>query len=274
MVTLVSICLLTITVDYRSGDKGPLEGIGRLGLTIITPLQKAVAGITRPVGDFLSAITSLPTLKQENDELRAELEQAKAALSAQSGLQAEIAELTKLLDLPLTQERRTTGATVISNGVSNFEWSITIDKGSSSGIHVDDAVVAAGGVVGQVVRVTGGAAEVRLITDPGSGVKALVQGYDESGVVLGNGENDLRMELVDVGDSTEGLSGKIVETAGYAVGDPTAQLRNVFPRGVPIGRISRVLPSDGDLTKFVEVAPSVDFSSLQVVLVVLSDEQG
>lgn len=271
MVCLVIACLVVITVDFRQGDKGPLEGIGRTALSVITPFQEAMSKITRPIGDFFSALVSLPSLKKENDELRERNAYLESQLSAAADLQAQVAELEK--DLELAEQiggGEPTGAFVISNGVSNFEWSITIDKGSDDGVQVGDAVVVSAGLVGRVVRVTGGSADVQLITDPDSGVAGRIGDTRETGVVMGQGERDMKMEGIDAAVPSAQLEGKIVKSVGYRIGDQS----NVYPPGIPIGVVSRVLDSAGALSKYVTIAPVVDFSALDVVLVVRSGTPG
>ena len=268
VVSLVIACLVVITVDYEQGANGPLEGLGKVALGVISPLQEAVSKITRPVGDFFSAIGSLPSLKSENERLQQELDQARAQLATQSDATARVAELEELLGFTETIPGEEVAALVISNGVSNFEWSITVDKGSSDGVQVGDAVIASAGLVGHVTRTTGGSAEVQLITDPDSGVSVGVTDVEHSGgVLVGGGENDMKLELLPTSLPAEQLNGKSVETRPYAAGG----FSNRYPPGILVGRVSRVLDSSGALSKFVAVQPTVDFSSLSEVLVVLSE---
>src|ERR1700750_954895 len=77
VVTLVSVSLLTITLDYKEGDSGPLAGLGRTALSIVAPLQEGVTRLTRPIGNFFSAVTQLPSLRDENERLQDELAQAR-----------------------------------------------------------------------------------------------------------------------------------------------------------------------------------------------------
>jgi rod shape-determining protein MreC len=269
MVLLVVASLVTITVDYRQGERGPLEGIGRASLAVITPLQKAVSKVTRPIGDFFSALGKLPELQEENERLRAELDQAQAQLAKQASDAALIDEYEALLELQERKiDRASTGALVIANGVSNFEWTITIDKGIDDGVRVGDAVVASRGLVGQVVRATGSAADVRLIIDPDAGVFGQIAATKDRGVVLGQGDSDMRMRLVSPSTPPNELNNRVVETVGYAEGPFT----NVYPKGLAIGTISAVKESAGALDTYVTVAPAVDFASLDAVLVVHQEE--
>lgn len=266
-IILVSACILVITIDYKQGDKGPLEAVGRTALGVMSPLQKAVSKVTHPIGNFLTAVTSLPKLKQERDDLAAEVASLKAQRAAASNSLLELQRLQALLELQQSIDRPSTAAHVISNGVSNFEWTLTIDKGADQGVMVNDAVVTNAGVVGRVVRVSGGAAEVRLITDPSEGVAGKIEigsGPGQQGVVVGQGDQNMRMDLIDPETPTQDLNNKTVFTVGWAIQGRT----NVYPPDRPIGTVVRVLESSGDLAKQVEIAPLVDLSAVDVVLVI------
>jgi rod shape-determining protein MreC len=158
---------------------------------------------------------------------------------------------------------------VISNGVSNFEWTITIDKGTTDGIEVAMPVVAAAGLVGHVVRVTPTSAIVQLIIDPESFVAGRLDGSGKTGLLQGEGGSDLRMTDVDA--AVEVLPDERVVTAGYRF---AGVAQSLYPPNVLIGTVSRVLSDENALEKFVTVRPAVDFSTLSVVLVVLSSGSG
>lgn len=270
-IILVAICVVVITLDYRQGPTGPLEAVGRTAVGVIAPIQEAVSKVTRPIGNFVTALTSLPTLKRENAELQAKVDQLEAQLSASSSSVVELQRYKELLDLQQSIDRDSTGALVISSGVSNLEWSLTIDKGSSDGVQVNDAVVASRGLVGRVIRVSGGAAQVQLITDPNEGVAGevyLEEGRVQHGVVLGEGDQNMTMDLVDPETPTKDLINKPVRTIGWAIAGRT----NLYPAHIAIGTVVRVLESAGDLAKQVEIAPAVDLSSVDTVLVIHQPE--
>lgn len=265
---LVTASLLTITVDYRQQDSGPLAALGRLALSVVTPLQEGVSKAFRPVGAFFSALARLPSLRAENDRLVAENERLLGELAQTTSVRRQLEELRRALDLAESLRFETVGATVVASGVSNFEWTITIDKGSSDGVRPDMAVVTGAGLVGSVVETTFGSAVVRLIIDPDSAVAARLASSGETGLLVGQRDADLRMELVD--PSTQVQPGEPVETAGYRL----PGLRGLYPPGIPIGVVSRAQEDPSVLEKFVLVRPSVDFSTLDVVLVVLRPHSG
>jgi len=271
VVALVSISLVTITVDYREGNDGPLASIGDAALTVISPLQEVVSKVTHPIGNFFSTLFRLPSIRHERDVLRERVDALETQLSETTAQQDRLSELEALLGVreSLGPKVQTTAAQVIANGVSNFEWTIEIDKGSSDGIARDMPVISSGGLVGHIVQVGANSSRVQLIIDPDSFVAGRLDVSRQTGLLSGEGNQDLQMSLVE--STAEVSPDERVVTAGYRIRDVAESL---YPPNVLIGTVSRVLEEDAATEKFVTVRPAVDFSSLSLVLVVLSRDGG
>lgn len=265
VVALVSVSLAIITLDYRQGDAGPLAGLGGAAKAFMAPMQRAVTAVTEPVGDFFSGLAHLPSLADENERLKEENASLLAQIRADGYEQSQYEGLLGLLQLQGSLDPTSVPAVVIANGISNFEYTITIDKGSGDGIEVDQPVATgfpgSPMLVGRVVQVTPTSADVRLIIDREFAVAATVEGTDEAGLVEGQGDADLRMSLVEPGTLIEG--DESVFTQGYVV-DGEAGL---YPPGMLIGQVSRTVPAENETQAYIEVRPAVDFETLQFVLV-------
>jgi rod shape-determining protein MreC len=271
VVTLVAVSLLTITLDYRQGDSGLLAEAGDTALVIISPLQEGVSKVTHPIGNFYSTLVRLPSIRRENESLKDRVSELQTQVATTRADAARLQQLEALLGLreSLGPAIRTAGAEVIASGVSNFDWTITIDTGSDDGVEVDMPVVASAGLVGHVTRVTSDSAIVELLIDPDSFVAGRLDLSRTTGLLSGEGEQDLRMGLVDTDIQVQ--PGEQVVTAGYKI---PGIAQGLYPPGILIGSVSRVLDDDAGLEKFITVRPAVDFSTLDVVLVVLSDASG
>ena len=183
VVVLVSISLAVITLDYRQQD-GPLSALGASTKAAMAPMQRAVTNVTRPVGDFFSGLAHLPSLSKENQELKDELAAAHAE-DATQGTDPDPERGAPGAARPAVPPSipRPIAAVVIANGLSNFEWTITIDKGSNDGIAKNQPVVTgspdAPMLVGRVVQVSPDSADVRLIIDRRVGRGGGPQGLQE-----------------------------------------------------------------------------------------------
>lgn len=269
VVILVSVCLATITVDYRQGNNGPLASLGSAAHTIMEPLQRGVTAVSRPIGNFLSGLAHVGSLKAKNDSLTQQLIAAEEQVRAEQQQAQTMGHLLALLKLKKALSPPSTAALVIGYGVSNLQWSVTLNVGSSQGIAIDDPVVtdgdpsvgAKGVLVGHVVSVSMDSCEVQLLIDPGSSVAARLLG-GPSGLLVGAGDEDPKMTLVD--PSANVSAGQTVVTSGYQ----TALGHGLYPPGIAIGEVSRVLPAPTQLQRYITVRPAADLSSLDLVLVI------
>lgn len=272
VVALVSISLAVITLDYRQGESGPLAGVGSAAKAFMAPLQEAVTTVTEPVGDLFTGLANLPTLADENERLKAEVAELKTLIQVEAFDQRQYDELLDLLQLSQALDPPVVAAAVIGNPVSNFEYTVTINKGSNDGIAPDQPVATGSAeapmLVGKVISVTPISSVVRLIIDRESAVTATIENTKEAGLVEGQGASDLRMSLVEPGTLIEG--NEAVFTQGYEV-DGQAGL---FPPGLLIGQVSRLVPAENETQEYVEVRPAVDFETLQFVLVLQSRTEG
>jgi rod shape-determining protein MreC len=273
VVVLISLSLATITVDYRQGEDGPLAGLGRSAIAWMAPLQEAVSGATRPVGDFFAGIVEAPSLHRRVEELQTQLDAARRQLAEQQSLEERNRELALALGLEDVLDPPLIHSSVIAHSPSNFEHTIEIDTGATNGVALDDPVVTAAGLVGRVIRVTDGTSIVQLITDNDSAVAAQLVGANETGTLWGQGDDDLRLDLiepdteVDLGAGTQEIQ---VETAGYR----TALGSGLYPPGILIGIVSRDLQQPSLLDRYVTVRPAVDFSELRFVTVLHTGDDG
>ena len=258
VVTLILASLVTITLDYRGGQSGPLELAGRGALTVIGPMQQAVAKVVHPIGAFFTGLAHIASLESENRRLRDEVRRLQQDNARNYVALNENEQLKNLLGLSKQLGLIGPAGSVIGQSLSNFEWSVTIDVGSTKGVKVDQPVVSGDGLVGHVTEVAPLWSKVTLIIDPSSSVAGRLVRSGDTGLVVGNRNHDLIMQMVSPGASVS--PAEPVVTAGYQGG--------LYPAGILIGIVSHVAPAEGALAKIVSIRPVVDFSSLQFVMVV------
>jgi rod shape-determining protein MreC len=270
VVTLVAASLAIITVDYRAGEEGPLAAAGRVASSAIAPMQQAVSNVVQPVSNFFSSLARLPSLTSRNAELRQQVDDLKTVQQLNQELTRRIETLEQLLGLQ-TISSHTIAARVIGSGVSNFEWDVTIDRGSDDGIQVDMPVVTGASdgprLVGRIIRVTPISSVIQLMIDPDFAVAGRLSTSQEAGLVTGRGEEDLRMGHLRPGIEVSGSEPESVFTVGYEVnGQP-----GLYPAGILIGTVSRAFSEPDAVESSVTIRPAVDFSTLQYVLVIARD---
>ena len=262
ILSLLSIVLLTVSA--RMGAGGPLEMVRGGFSTITMPFRMAGSAIAMPfqgIGNIFSNLTAdqqtLSDLKAENEQLRsrnAELEETNQSTQRLQGL----------LDLKNTYNLQSTGARVISGSTDSFNNTIVIDKGTSSGLAVGMPVVDSGGVIGQIIECGPTTSTVRLITDEKSGVAAMVQSSRAQGMLMGSASRQITLNLINTNQKV--AVGDIVVTSG---------LGGVFPKGLPLGKVTSVEAAPGSLYYTIVVEPYGNVSTNEEVMVItsLSEEQ-
>jgi rod shape-determining protein MreC len=267
VVTLVAASLAIITIDYRAGEQGPLAAVGRAASSAISPLQRAVSNVVQPVSNFFSSLAELPSLARQNADLRRQLDDLLTVQQLNQELTDRIESLEQLLGLQAITLDPISGR-VIGSGVSNFEWTITIDRGSADGIEVDMPVVTGASdgprLVGRVISVTPISSDVQLLIDPDFAVAGRLSSSKEAGLVMGRGAGELRMGHLSPGLEVSETEPESVFTVGYEVNDQPG----LYPAGILIGTVSRAFSEPDSVESLVTIRPAVDFSTLQYVLVI------
>ena len=258
VISLVMASLLVITVDYRGGTSGPFEVAGRALQTVVGTLQSGVSKVLQPIGSFFSGLVHIGSLQAENHRLQQEIQDLREKAQQDTSLRRLNDEFQALYKLQQTYGLQGVAATVIGQSVNNFQWSVSINRGSGDGIKIDMPVVAGDGLVGHVVQVTSNTSVVLLVLDPDSFVDGRLSSSGVTGGVQGERNQDLQMSLVP--PDTKVFPGEQVVTSGYQSG--------LYPPEIPIGSVSHVYIQDGGLNKLITIRPAVDFSALEIVLVV------
>ncbi|HWG55159.1 MAG TPA: rod shape-determining protein MreC [Gaiellaceae bacterium] len=266
---LVVLALALVTVSFREAEDGPLHRVQGAAASALEPLQVAVERVARPFRDAYGWTTGLFDARSEAERLRAENEQLRLqVIQNESALQQNV-DLRRLLDYvegpTFPRDHGYIATTVISRPATAFEQEIVLPVGTADGVELYAPVVTAEGLVGQVTRVTEEQSRVTLLTDESSAVSAVdvvtqAEGIVEPGVP---GETLVmnrvsKKAVVNVGDE--------VMTSGWRSGN----LESLYPRGIPIGRVTSVGRLNTDLYQQVQIESDVDFSSLDSVLVLVS----
>jgi rod shape-determining protein MreC len=257
----LALSVVIITLDFRGGSSGPLNSVRDFAQTVVAPIQRGITTVTRPVGNFFSSIGDLADLREENKRLKQDNEQLQTEIDQARDLTEENAELLANLELDeswLAMDR--VAAQVIGDAPGNFKWAVLIDKGSEDGIEEDMAVINPDGLVGKVIRTSADTSLVLLLIDPNIGVAATDEDGNIRGSITGNGEGEgFSLQYVD--KESEADVGTRIVTSNFN--------RGIYPRGIPIGFISNVSgdvrATDLDIT----VNPAVDFADLNVVQILL-----
>ncbi|MGW7521640.1 rod shape-determining protein MreC [Streptomyces sp. NPDC054796] len=261
LVLLIAIAFALITVDIRGGEQSPLDSARQGAASVLGPVENGVSAAVDPVGNAVGAIRDSG---ERHDRISA-LERENAALKQKLGSgdrhRARAQELDKLLRTAGAGGYGIKGAEVVGIGAAQgFSWTVTIDAGREDGLTRDMTVINGDGLVGRVTTVGTSTSTVLLANDPDFTVGTRMEKSSELGFATGRGGNALTVQL---------LNGKAEVKEGDRLVTFGSQDDKPFVPGVPVGRVTKVDPSGGDLTRTVSVRPYVGFSKLDVVGVVV-----
>ena len=262
ILTVLSIVLLTVSA--RMGTGSPLELVRGGFSTITMPFRMAGSAIAMPFQGIGNIFGNLTADQQTLSDLRAENEQLRSRNAELEETNQSTQRLQGLLDLKNSYNLQSTGARVISGSTDSFNNTVVIDKGTSSGLAVGMPVVDSGGVIGQIIECGPTTSTVRLITDEKSGVAAMVQSSRAQGMLMGSASRQITLNLINTNQKV-------------AVGDTvvTSGLGGVFPKGLPLGKVTSVEAAPGSLYYTIVIEPYGNVSTNEEVMVItsLSEEQ-
>lgn len=237
---------------------GYLTPLTEISLRPFVDVQAWIYTRFQAISDFLSAPRDVAELRQRNNDLEAEVARLQAQIIELQQQNTEIQILSALLDFARANPSYDyLAANVIGRDPSPFLHYIIINRGSDEGLRRGMPVVTNQGLIGRVSAVTAGAARVQLITDPSSVVNVRIQGTDDEAVLEGSLTGEISLNLIP--QETDLQTGGLVLTSG---------LGGNYPPNILIGQITSVRSRSFDLFQRASVQPSVDFSSLEIVLII------
>jgi len=248
------IILISAQVNSRKG----VPVLESVTFGLLSEVQRGTSSGLSIFQRIWNGYIGLRQVRAENDTLKRELSDAQVELQQQRALADRTRGLEQLLELRQRANLTTTGAEIIAAGATPEFRTVTIDKGTQDGLQRDMAIIAPAGVVGRVVVSSARNAKVQLLVDRNAAAGALIERSRAQGVAIGTGESRLRLEYVS-------------EVADVAVGDAvvTSGIDGIYPKGFVIGSVVAVEKSGGAY-RSITIEPSVDFTSLEEVLVVLT----
>jgi rod shape-determining protein MreC len=259
-ILFVQVLGLAVQVKRRTGADESTRIIRLWTVSAVTPLEKAIVWCQNGLGSLWNNYIYLRGVRQENRDLKFEIERLRLDQVRLSEDAAQARRLQALLGFKEQYIAKTVAAQVIGSSGSEQSRSIYIDKGTSAGVEKDMAVITADGLVGRVLRAYGSSAQVLLMNDQSSGVGVILDKSRLQGVIKGTAAGEVILEKVMTDEQVS--PGDLIVTSG---GD------QIFPKGITVGTVMKVSPG-ADLFLNIRVRPSANLSRLEEVLVITKKE--
>ena len=246
----------------RTSDAETTRLIRVWAVETITPLERGLVWVQNNCGNLWHNYFYLRGVRAENRELKERIDQLRLEQVRLSQDAEQAKRLQALLAFKEQYISKTVAAQVIGSCGSDSSQCIYIDKGAGDGVQQDMAVITANGIVGKVLRVFPTTSLVLLINDQSSGVGAILEKSRLQGVLRGTPNGEVALERVMSDEQVP--PGETVLTSG---GD------QIFPKGLPVGTVTKVAGSDSGLFLNIRVKPSANLGRLEEVLVVLAKQE-
>ena len=280
LVALIVISLVLLSSHFSEAESGPLHTIQRGVSAVLSPIGEGAERALKPARDLINWFDETFDARGENEQLREEVAELRAEVADSRDAVGDRAEFEQLLKLdrgvalggydPVT-------ARVIGRSPTVWFSTVTIDQGSSSEIERNDTVINSDGLVGRIRDVTGGTAQVELITDPDNAVSAEVlptadaedavaralSSENPTGIVapVAGDPDDLLLDFIDEQEPIE--ENQILITAGWSNGT----VSSAYPPGIPIGSVTEAEAGEQEEFQRIHVTPFADLRDIEHVQV-------
>jgi rod shape-determining protein MreC len=250
---LLSFLLMTLQVRHESAV---VTFTRQVVLFTVSPFIKVTAALVQGTRNVWRQYVDLRRLREENTRLQGEVVTLRRRIDQLEEQALETQRLQRLLAMRQSSRTEFVAARVVGKDATNWFKTILLDRGSREGVRRNQPVLAPDGLVGRVVEITPTSAKVQLLTDPVSAVGGLVQRTRVTGIVSGNLGAGTRVRYLPF-------------LADVVVGDEvvTSGMGGVFPKGIPIGRITAVERRSGALFQEATLQPVVDLGRLEEVMI-------
>ena len=257
--SLFIVFMLLISLNIKERKNLPL--FEKIVFEISSPFQKTIRSTIKGVKTLWGNYVFLVNLKKENAALRKTIIALKEEnLRLKEDSIANL-RLRKLFFFKEVFRSPMVSAEVISEDPSSWFKTIVLNKGSKDGIEKKMAVVTSEGIVGRVIEVSRSISKVLLLTDHSSAIDAMVQRTRAKGILEGRVNQTCQLKYVSRADDVS--MGDDIMSSG---------LGGTFPKGLPLGRVSKIRKEGSGLFQYVEVTPSVDLTKLEEVFILVGDK--
>jgi rod shape-determining protein MreC len=261
VVVLLAVPFFVLKANMKSPDSQ--SAMDRAILRVSAPIEVAAATVARGVGDEWDDYVYLVDVKADNARLSYDNARLRERVHSLEQAEAENRQLKRLLQLRDSMQEGSVSAQVVSKEFTEFfrVTRIVLDKGARE-VRPHMPVVAPDGVVGGILHVAGDTVDVQLAVDAAFGVDVEDERTHARGFVRGTGDPAryaCKVEMVDSRDEVE--IGDLLVTSGKG---------RWFPKGIPVARITRVVKRELGRDQDVDATPTVDFSRLEDVLVIVT----
>ena len=258
----ITIVILIIIVILSNTHIENVSHVGGALNSLVMPVQNGTLYIKNKIQGNSTFFSNITTLKDENEKLKQENSDLEQSLRELEIIKSENETLKEYVNLKdKYTEYTTVPGYIINKDISNYSNTVIINVGEKDGIKVDMPVISDKGLVGHVISVTSSTAKVQTLLDTSSAVSAVVGSARDGIIIKGSLDGDNTIKAISIPTSATVLEGDKIETSG---------LGGIYPKGIVIGTVKRVVNTKNLTNRYAMVEPAVDFNKVETVLVIIN----
>ena len=257
---VITIVILIILVAITNTENGKLYNVQNVISKIISPIQNGITYLQNKISGNGAFFADLNQLKQENQELKQKNSELEQQLRELEIIKAENETLKQYGGLTEKyQSYKTVPAYVINRDITNYSKTIVINVGKDDGVKINMTVIADEGLVGNVISVTNNTAKVQTIIDSASSTSSLASTTRDAMVCKGTIDGTSTLKATYISPDANIIEGDSIESSGMG---------GIYPKGIHIGKVTKVTEVKNKIDKTVEIETAVDFEKLETVLII------
>ena len=257
IITIVILIIIVIISNIKIDNVAFIESSAGI---FVMPIQNGLTYLKNWMSGNNTFFTNINNLQEENEELKkknSELEKSLRELEIVKSENSTLKEYVNLKDK--YTEYETIPAYVINKDISNYNDTIVINVGKDDGIEVNMPGIADQGLVGHVISVTSKTAKVQTIVDTASTKSCTLTTSRDNVIARGTLEEKSTLKATYIPTSATVLEGNTIETSG---------LGGIYPKGIHIGTIKKVITGKNITDRYAMIETAVDFAKIDTVLVI------
>lgn len=257
---IISIFVLIIIVMISNIKMNNLSYAQSAFNFFVMPIQNGLTYLKNWISGNDSFFEDINNLREENEKLKEEnskLEQSLRELEITRSENEILKEYVNLKDK--YTEYTTVPAYVINKDISNYNETIVINVGTDDGIDVNMTVISEKGLVGHIISATSSTAKVQTIIDTSSSTSCTLTASRDIIVARGTFENEKMLKATYIPTEATVMQGDKIETSG---------LGGIYPKGILVGSISKVVNTKNITDRYALIDTAVDFTKIETVLVI------
>lgn len=257
LITIVVLILIVIMSNIKIDNLSYVQSFANF---FVMPVQNGLTYLKNGISGNNQFFTDVSKLKEENENLKQENSKLQQDLREFEMLKSENETLKEYVNLKdKYKEYTTVPAYVINRDISNYNDCIVINVGTNEGIKVGMPVISEKGLVGHIISITSNTAKVQTIVDSSSSTSCTLTSSRDTIITRGTlGENS-KLTATYIPTEATIIEGDVVETSG---------LGGVYPKGIMVGTIEKVVNTKNIVDRYAKVKTAVDFSKIETVLVI------